>query len=255
MQIYKITNLLNNKIYIGKDESDRKNYYGSGKIIKQAMIKHGIKNFKKEIIEKCHSKEELINKEIFWINEIQSITPNGYNISLGGNGGDTTSTHPNREEIIRKRANSNRGQKRSKEFSENCRRIALSIDPKIRKLAGKKGAKTKKQRISSEGYTEAELKAHRKNAERLTIYNRSDEGRNSISKAMKGKKKKLFSNEHKKNIGKSSKGRKIPGREIKIKGKNFESLHEASRRLQIPLMTIRNRLLSKKFPYWIYIDE
>ena len=41
MQVYKITNLLNNRIYIGQDSNSNPNYFGSGKLIKQAIKKYG----------------------------------------------------------------------------------------------------------------------------------------------------------------------------------------------------------------------
>ena len=47
MTIYKITNLINNKIYIGQDINDDPKYFGSGKIIKLA-----IKNMVKIILKK-----------------------------------------------------------------------------------------------------------------------------------------------------------------------------------------------------------
>jgi hypothetical protein len=72
---------------------------------------------------------------------------------------------------------------------------------------------------------------------------------------MKGKKKPKFTEEHRKNIGKASTGRKIPGKNISIENKEYESLHEASKILKIPLMTIRNRLMNKNFPSWIYMDK
>jgi len=89
MIIYKIINLLNNKIYIGKDEKNNPNYFGSGLLIKRAILKHGKENFKKEILEICISTTELNQKEIFWINNLNSISPNGYNLTIGGTGGNT----------------------------------------------------------------------------------------------------------------------------------------------------------------------
>ena len=51
--VYQITNLLNNKIYVGKHKSANhpfeNGYYGSGKQIKAAIEKYGIENFKKEL--------------------------------------------------------------------------------------------------------------------------------------------------------------------------------------------------------------
>ena len=50
--VYKTTNLLNGKVYIGKHETYDINddYLGSGKILKYALKKYGSINFKKEII-------------------------------------------------------------------------------------------------------------------------------------------------------------------------------------------------------------
>lgn len=59
--IYKTTNLINNKIYIGKHKSNLFdiNYYGSGKIIRRALNKYGKDSFKLELLEECGSLEEL----------------------------------------------------------------------------------------------------------------------------------------------------------------------------------------------------
>lgn len=88
MVIYKTTNLINGKFYVGKDEVNNPNYLGSGKILKMAINKNGITNFKKEILEVCSSKEELNEREKFWISEL-SATTLGYNIAEGGTGGKT----------------------------------------------------------------------------------------------------------------------------------------------------------------------
>ena len=57
MIIYKTTNLINNKIYIGQDSRNNPYYYGSGTIITLAIKKYGKNNFKKEILETCNNKK------------------------------------------------------------------------------------------------------------------------------------------------------------------------------------------------------
>jgi len=105
MEIYKITNLINNKIYIGKDTTSNPNYYGSGLLIKKSINKYGIENFSKEILEKIDSDDHdyLSKREKYWIKYYDSTNLEiGYNISAGGDGGDTLRNHPNKEMICEK---------------------------------------------------------------------------------------------------------------------------------------------------------
>lgn len=62
MVIYKTTNLVNEKFYVGKDIKNNPNYLGSGLILKNAINKYGIENFKKEILELRKEKKTI--KEI-----------------------------------------------------------------------------------------------------------------------------------------------------------------------------------------------
>lgn len=104
MIIYKTTNLINGKIYIGKDSKNDPTYLGSGLLLKKAIEKYGIDNFKKEIIEELTDEKILDDREIFWILELNSTDRNiGYNIARGGTGGDTISKHPNKKEILENR--------------------------------------------------------------------------------------------------------------------------------------------------------
>lgn len=100
MIIYKITNLINNKAYIGLTTqsinvrfSQHKHHSknGSSMLIHTAIKKYGIDNFKIEKIDQANKIEELVAQE-FWHSMLENtIAPNGYNIKpggqLGGNGG------------------------------------------------------------------------------------------------------------------------------------------------------------------------
>jgi group I intron endonuclease len=89
MVIYKTTNLVNDKIYIGQDKNNNPNYLGSGKKLKRAIKKYGKNNFLKEVIEICDSEELLNEREIFWISYYKSTDrKTGYNISDGSKEGD-----------------------------------------------------------------------------------------------------------------------------------------------------------------------
>lgn len=101
MIIYKTINLINGKIYIGQDSKNNPEYLGSGLLLKRAIEKYGVENFEKEIICECDSKKSLNESEIFWIRELSGVT-NGYNLTLGGSGGDTYSNNPNLELIKKK---------------------------------------------------------------------------------------------------------------------------------------------------------
>jgi len=86
--IYKITNLSNDKIYIGQSVkllsrlSAHKSENGGG-LLSKAIAKYGKDNFLFEVLIYC-DKDELDSLEIKYIAEYNSTVPNGYNISIGG---------------------------------------------------------------------------------------------------------------------------------------------------------------------------
>lgn len=85
--IYKITNQINGKIYIGKHSTDNLNdgYMGSGKLIKKAIQKYGIENFTKEYLAFCDTDEKLNWFEKFYIKKCKAKEV-GYNLTDGGDG-------------------------------------------------------------------------------------------------------------------------------------------------------------------------
>ena len=87
--IYKTTNLINNKIYIGAHKTKNKDdkYMGSGVAISKAFEKYGKENFKKEILHLLNSEEEMYLKEKEIVNEEFIKLNTNYNLKLGGDGG------------------------------------------------------------------------------------------------------------------------------------------------------------------------
>jgi len=89
MYIYKITNNINGKSYIGlksKAVEESENYYGSGTLINKAIDKYGKENFTKEILERDINSHEILNdREIYWIEYFNTFNE-GYNLTRGGQG-------------------------------------------------------------------------------------------------------------------------------------------------------------------------
>ncbi len=92
--IYKITNIINNKVYIGQSKNIlfrwqkhrtipfNPNHIDYDKLLYRAIRKYGLNNFEFEVIEEC-SIGELDQKEIYWIKYYDSCNRNkGYNNTL-----------------------------------------------------------------------------------------------------------------------------------------------------------------------------
>lgn len=87
--IYKTTNKITSKIYIGQKKSKNflgNQYLGSGKKLREAVQKYGKEAFIVEELDQATSREELNSKEKEWIQKLNATDKTiGYNLSDGGN--------------------------------------------------------------------------------------------------------------------------------------------------------------------------
>ena len=85
--VYLTKNILNKKCYVGWHATNKlyDNYIGSGHYFLKSVKKNGKENFINGIIEFC-SESNVLEREKFWIEKMNTIQPNGYNLTIGGEG-------------------------------------------------------------------------------------------------------------------------------------------------------------------------
>jgi hypothetical protein len=200
--VYLTTNLINGKQYVG-DHFGKiyDNYLGSGKIIIQSIKKYGKKNFKKEVLEFYNTKQEAFNGQTKWINEYDTLSPKGYNISPSGGVGVPNSFHSN---VTKNK------------ISKSKKGVLLSEEHKLNLSKAKKGnlypniGKAKKGKVLSE---EHKLKIGKGNKGRIKTIEEKEKIRNSLI----GHK---VSASTKEKISKSNKGKQA-GLKNPMAGKSF----------------------------------
>lgn len=237
--IYKITNLANCKIYIGKHSTDKMNdhYMGSGKLLKKAQSKYGIENFTKEIIAYTDNEDSLNFLERFYIRKYGCRDlSKAYNLTDGGEGSQGWKITP---EISFKMSQAHlgkvpymKGKHHTKEVIDFCRNI----------MVGRKwynnGIEEVREYECPEGFVEGRL-LNKKLNEMLAALNKkhpsmlgkhhSEETKQKISNSRKGL---ILSQETRQKISENNKGKKrlkykwlTPEGEIKIMTKFNAHMH------------------------------
>ena len=84
--LYKITNLVNGKIYVGVHSTDNLDdgYMGSGTALKRSQKKHGLASFSKTTIAQFETRQELLNAEREYVDESFVGRSDTYNCVVGG---------------------------------------------------------------------------------------------------------------------------------------------------------------------------
>lgn len=199
--IYRITNLINGKVYIGqhKYKTLDDNYMGSGKHLKAAQAKYGIKNFEKDILVFSIVEKSLIDAlEKEYISFYRSIGKAEYNIANGGEGG----CGPHSEETKRKIGKANSRAQKGKQ---------LSKETKEKISEAMKGNQHAKGVVRSEE-TRKRLSEIRRGKPK------SEEWKRKISEAKKGKKRGPMSEEWKRKQSEAKKGKP----KLYLKGKHWK---------------------------------
>lgn len=132
MEIYKITNIVTNKNYIGKtsigylkrfDKHKLNASKGINRRLYDSMRFHGTDSFTITLLYTASNNEELSLKEIELIAEYNTLMPNGYNMTSGGDGGYTLAnwTKEEREALYKQQALTRTGRTVSAETREKIR--------------------------------------------------------------------------------------------------------------------------------------
>ena len=203
MIIYKITNLKNNKIYVGQDTKNNPKYYGSGTYLKRAIKKYGKRNFKKEILERCKTTEELNQVEKHWIKKLNSKNKKiGYNLTDGGDGAvgyQHTMETKMKMSISHKNMSNETKQKLSKSLIGNKNSLGYKHTDESRKnmsesKIGKKHTEETKRKLSKLHKGKQFTEEHRKNLSKAQMGNKNclghkhtEETKRKLSISNKGK--------------------------------------------------------------------
>jgi hypothetical protein len=201
MVIYKIQNKINGKIYVGqttKQITDRfLSHSKNDSVIGYAIRKYGLQSFDICIIDMAEDKQSLNEKEIYWIDQLGSLVPNGYNVSVGGFGG-------NLGDIVNKKIREIMNTPEVKEKVSKGLKKAFE-NPELRAKISKanKGRKQSKETIDKKIASTTGLKRSEETRQRMRHPHKKMK-----DSSMTGKYERT--EEHKKNTGISSKGRKNP---------------------------------------------
>ena len=136
--IYKVENKVNGKLYIGQTicpKNRRKQHlsktFHGNPVLDRAVLKYGRNSFDFSILEELETLDDANEKEIHWIQQLNSLVPSGYNLKEGGNAGGSDS-----DETRQKKSFSKQGKRNSfygKIHSEESKR-KISESKKGKKL-------------------------------------------------------------------------------------------------------------------------
>lgn len=154
MIVYLVTNKVNGKLYVGQTIQTLEERWSQHcrcceskkRILQRAIDKYGCESFDIRILQKCNSVDELNSAESSWIESLQCLSPNGYN--LNGGGGNRRPSEETKRKISEGgkrswqdpiiRANQLAGLEKNHNSPEANRKRALAITSRPGKNLGRK---------------------------------------------------------------------------------------------------------------------
>jgi len=130
--VYVLENLVSGKMYVGQtsNPSNRQKQHFSGvhhgtPLIERAILKYGTDQFDFVLLESLLSLEDANLRETYWIEELETLAPGGYNLKEGGLGGGPDSPETRLKKSLSKQGKQNSfyGKKHSEETK---RKISLA---------------------------------------------------------------------------------------------------------------------------------
>lgn len=160
MIIYKLLNKIDGRCYIGQTvrSLDERVYWhlysaktGPTSFIHRAIRKYGIQSFDISVIDSADTKETLGEKEVYWVERLNTKVPNGYNMTDGGTGGANNRGKSHSEETIRKMSEAHKGNNNpfyGKQHSEETRKKMSKSQKGNQHLLGHKHSKESRRKMS-----------------------------------------------------------------------------------------------------------
>lgn len=248
--IYLRTNLVNGKQYVGQtiDFKQREHEWKSvkrysGGIIDKARKKYGVDNFETKILKECSTIDELDYWEIYYIKELNTKTPNGYNLTDGGEGFKGLEFT---EEHKRNISKAIKGRKFTEEhrqhISQAKKGIKVSEETKRRLsdvLKGRKITEEHRKKISEGNKGRIVTQSTRDKISRSHIGIGLGEKRPWMSERMKGENNPFYGRTHTKETINKIKKANI-GRTSHTKGKTLEELYGKEKAVWLRKHAINN---------------
>ena len=208
--IYLNTDLKTGKQYAGKHHYHIEgqldpSYHGSGVLWMKVLKKRPKELIKEEYIKTCYSEEEMNSDEQHYIKVFDTLYPNGYNLTEGGDGGLLC------EETKQKISNSKKGklahnkgipmnEEQKKKISESSKGKHLSEQTK------KKMSEVRKGKPSPNKGKHHSEETKKKISEKGKGRHHTEESKRKMSESKKGI---SFSDEHKRKLSESKKGKQL----------------------------------------------